>query len=182
MFQFFNKNFIRILGVFRFFVLKFLYNQSFNTKGIYVVEVGSRIKAPDQGKIFMGNKAHLFPYALILSKGLISIGNSFSINRYSRIVSFEKILIGNNVTIAQFVSILDHDHAYKMINGEMRLSGYETAPISIGSNVWIGDKVTILKGVNIGNNVIIGANSLVNRDIPDNCIAVGNPARVVKSI
>lgn len=54
--------------------------------------------------------------------------------------------------------------------------------VSIGNNVFIGMKSTVLKGVSIGNNVIIGANSLVNRDIPDNCVAAGNPCRVIMSL
>lgn len=54
--------------------------------------------------------------------------------------------------------------------------------VKIGNNVFIGMKSTILKGVRIGNNVIIGANSLVNKDVPDNCVVAGNPARVVMSL
>lgn len=54
--------------------------------------------------------------------------------------------------------------------------------VKIGNNVFIGMKSTILKGVHIGNNVIIGANSLVNKDVPDNCVVAGNPARVVMSL
>ena len=55
-------------------------------------------------------------------------------------------------------------------------------PVSIGNNCWIGGSVTILPGVSIGNNCTIGAGSVVVHDIPDNSIAVGNPARVVKKI
>ncbi|MGO4997469.1 acyltransferase [Oribacterium sp. Sow4_G1_1] len=54
--------------------------------------------------------------------------------------------------------------------------------VRIGNNVFIGMDSTILKGVNIGNNVIIGANSLVNKDIPDNCVAAGNPCRIIMSL
>ena len=54
--------------------------------------------------------------------------------------------------------------------------------ITIGNNVWIGDKVAINKGVKIGNNVIIGANSVVTKDIPNNVVAVGVPARILKNL
>ena len=54
--------------------------------------------------------------------------------------------------------------------------------VEIGNNVFIGMHSTILKGVHIGNNVIIGANSLVNKDIPDNCVAAGNPCKVIMSL
>ena len=114
--------------------------------------------------------------------GELIIGNNFSLNKYSRIVAHEKITIGNNVTIAQFVSILDHDHAYHFENENLIFNGYSTAAIEIGNNVWIGDKVAINKGVKIGNNVIIGANSVVTKDIPNNVVAVGVPARILKNL
>lgn len=56
-----------------------------------------------------------------------------------------------------------------------------TKPITIGNHVYIGNNVIILPGVNIGNNVIIGAGAVVSKDIPDNSVAVGVPARVIKS-
>lgn len=130
----------------------------------------------------IGKRAIISKYCKIICKGKLSIGDNFFMNKYSRIVSFERILIGNNVTIAQFVTILDHDHAYNMQATQLIFKGYKTSPIKIGDNVWIGDKVTICKGVNIGNNVIIGANSVVTRDIPSNYIVAGSPARLIKEI
>ncbi len=80
-----------------------------------------------------------------LRRGRVHIGEQFGINRYSRIVAHESIRIGDHVTIGQMVSILDHDHHFEMEDGKMKLEGYTTAPITIGNNVWIGDKCTILK-------------------------------------
>lgn len=57
-----------------------------------------------------------------------------------------------------------------------------TSPVNIGNDVWIGANVVILPGVTIGNNVVIGAGAVVTKDIPDNSLAVGVPARVIKSI
>lgn len=59
---------------------------------------------------------------------------------------------------------------------------WDRGGVAIGNNVFIGMKSTILKGVHIGNNVIIGANSLVNKDIPDNCVAAGNPCKVIMGL
>lgn len=130
----------------------------------------------------LGKRAIIGSHCEIIAKGKIQIGNYFSINKYTRIVALENIAIGDYVTIAQFVTILDHDHAYKIVDGNMLLEGYTTSPIVIGNNVWIGDKVTICKGVTIGNNVIIGANSVVTKDIENNCIAAGNPCKKLKGI
>ena len=58
----------------------------------------------------------------------------------------------------------------------------QTAPVIIGNNVWIGGNVNVLPGVTIGDNVVIGAGSVVNKDIPSNSVAVGNPCKVIKEI
>ena len=71
--------------------------------------------------------------------------------------------------------------AHKIIYEDGRESIVKQEVI-IGDNVWIGNGSIILKGVHIGDNVIIGAGSIVNKDIPSNCIAVGNPAKIVKKI
>lgn len=138
------------------------------------LEKGSKTK--------IGKRAIIASRTEIITQGEVEIGNNFCINKYSRVVAHQKITIGNNVTIAQFVSILDHDHAYRLENNKLILSGYETIPIEIGSNVWIADKVTICKGVRIGDNVVIGANSVVTRDIPDNVIVGGVPAKIIKHL
>ena len=85
------------------------------------------------------------------------------------------ITIGDYVTLAPRVHILAHDASTKVFLGYTRV-----ANTKIGDNVFIGAGSIILPGVTIGNNVIIGAGSVVSRDIPDDSVAVGNPARVVK--
>lgn len=65
----------------------------------------------------------------------------------------------------------------------LRNEGLETAhPIKIGDNVWFGGNVVVLPGISIGNNTVIGAGSVITKDIPDNVVAVGNPCRIVKNI
>ena len=133
-------------------------------------------------KTVIGSRAIIAKHCEIISKGSIKIGNHFCINKYSRVVAHHEIIIGDHVTIAQFVSILDHDHAYLFEAGQFRFAGYKTAPIEIGNNVWVGDKVSINKGVKIGNNVIIGANSVIVKNIPNNVIVGGVPAKVLKHL
>ena len=132
----------------------------------------------------IGNKVSLADHVhlQVNENSLLKIGDNCQINSYSRIIALNKIEIGNNVAIAQFVSILDHNHAYNFQDNKMRLDGYDTAPLKIGNNVWIADKCTILKGANIGDNVIIAANTLVNKTVPPNCIIAGIPFKIIKQL
>lgn len=87
----------------------------------------------------------------------------------------QKIVIGNKVYIGENVIIRDSDnHSLTEENNIM------TKEIEIEDNVWIGDNCIILKGVHIGQGSIIGAGSIVTKDVPSNCVAVGNPAKVIK--
>lgn len=87
------------------------------------------------------------------------------------------ITIGDNVTLAPRVHILAHDASTKVFLGYTRVENTR-----IGNNVFIGAGAIILPGVTIGNNVVIGAGSVVSQDIPDDSVAVGNPARIVKAL
>lgn len=90
------------------------------------------------------------------------------------------ITIGNNVHITSGVRFITHDGGTLLFRD--KVPDLEiTKPIAIGNNVYIGNNVILLPGVNIGDNVIVGAGAVVSRDIPDNSVAVGVPARVIKS-
>lgn len=92
------------------------------------------------------------------------------------------ITIGNDVQITNGVTILTHGYDWSVIKRKYHEVLGSSGKVTIGNNVFIGMHSTILKGVTVGNNVIIGANSLVNSDIPDNCVAAGNPARVIMDL
>lgn len=93
------------------------------------------------------------------------------------------IKIGNDVQITAGVTILSHGFDWAVLKGVYGEVLGSAGRVEIGNNVFLGMHSTILKGgVHIGNNVIIGANSLVNKDIPDNCVAAGNPCKVVMSL
>lgn len=110
----------------------------------------------------------------------ICIGNNVSINRKCSIFGSyysknTRIIIGNNVVIAPEVKIFAASHDYHDINLPDCGEG-----ITISDNVWIGGGVIILPGVKIGEGAVIGAGSIVTRDIPDWSVAAGNPARVIR--
>lgn len=110
----------------------------------------------------------------------IEVGNNFYANYGCTILDVNKVKIGDNVLLAPNVQIYTAAHP---VSPAVRLTGKEYAkPITIGNNVWIGGGAIICPGVTVGDNVTIGAGSVVNKDIPDNVIAVGNPCRVIKRI
>ena len=108
----------------------------------------------------------------------ITLGKNVFINSGCRFQDQGGITIGDNALIGHNVVIatLNHD-----MNPETRGS-LIPSPVKIGNRVWIGSGAIILPGVTIGDNAIIGAGSVVTKDVPENAVAVGNPARVVKSI
>lgn len=90
------------------------------------------------------------------------------------------ITLGNNVHITAGVKFITHDGGTLLFRD--RVPDLEiTKPIVIGNNVYLGNDVIVLPGVTIGSNVVIGAGAVVSRDIPDNSVAVGVPARVIKT-
>lgn len=116
----------------------------------------------------------------------IVIGNHCSIGEYNHITSCNKITIGDGLLTGRYVYIGDNAHgglSWEEANiPPARRHLKSKGEIIIGNNVWIGDKVTILGGVTIGDNVIIGAGSIVTHDVPSNCMAAGMPANVIKQL
>ena len=110
----------------------------------------------------------------------ISVGDNFYTNHNVTILDGAKVTFGSNVFIAPNCVFSTAGHP---IDSMQRNQGLEIAlPITVGNSVWIGTNVSVLPGVTIGNDVVIGAGSVVNRDIPDGVVAAGNPCRVIRKI
>jgi acetyltransferase-like isoleucine patch superfamily enzyme len=114
-----------------------------------------------------------------MEKGRIYLGDDIRINRGCTITSYSEIFIDDFSIIGEFVSIRDANHGIK--KGEsMRYQPHTSNPIRIGRDVWIGRGSCVLPGVSIEEGAVIGANSVVSRDIPAFSIAAGAPAKVIK--
>ena len=110
----------------------------------------------------------------------IKVGKNFFANYNCTIIDVATVTIGDNCQMAPNVAIYTAGHP---VYPSVRNSSYEYGKaITIGDNVWIGGNTVICPGVHIGSNVVIGAGSVVTRNIPDWCIAVGNPCRVLRKI
>lgn len=110
----------------------------------------------------------------------IEIGENFYSNHNCVILDPAKVAFGDNVFIGPNCGFYTAGHP---IDIEQRNLGLEYAyPIKIGNNVWIGGNVCVMPGVTVGDNVVIGAGSVVTKDIPSNVIAVGNPCKVIRKL
>lgn len=149
---------------------------------------GSRIEL-GKGTInssFTSNMLGLWQRTIIVARygGKIEIGDNFGISG-STIYAFESIKIGKNATIGANCKIIDNDfHPLDPEQRRLNLNEEHTgrAPIVIGDNCFIGMNSIILKGTTLGNNVVVGAGSVVHGSFPDNCIIAGNPAKIIKQI
>lgn len=116
----------------------------------------------------------------------INIGENVWIGEGCHITAIKKIDVGDDVLFGKYVTVSDNSH------GDTTSEMLKIAPalrpmkskgaVTIKRGVWLGDKATVLAGVTIGENSIIAANSVVNKDVPANCVVAGIPARVVKSV
>ncbi|WP_438350612.1 maltose O-acetyltransferase [Paenibacillus sp. FA6] len=110
----------------------------------------------------------------------IYVGENFYANFDCVLLDVCEIRIGDNCFIAPGVHIYTATHP---LNAQERISGVEYGkPVTIGHNVWIGGRAVINPGVTIGNNVVIASGAVVTKDVPDNVVVGGNPARVIKQI
>ena len=134
---------------------------------------------------FMSNLLGLHQRTILVARygGKITIGNNVGMSGVT-IYSWNKINIGDNTLIGANTKIIDTD--FHPIDSEMRkkneFSGIKTAPINIGTNVFVGCEVIITKGTNIGNNCVIGAGSVVHGTFGDNVVIAGNPAKVIRTL
>jgi len=121
----------------------------------------------------------------IFGEGKIAIGTNCHIGDNVHMVASSSLTFGNGCLLASKVFISDTSH------GSYRADGCQPStppndrplcgdPVTIGDNVWIGENVVILPGTHIGNGCVIGANAVVTKDLPENCIAVGSPAKPIK--
>jgi maltose O-acetyltransferase len=111
----------------------------------------------------------------------VVIGNRNTFSNNVSIVAMGRIVIGDDCLFGDQVALYDCDfHEIDPLNRNRSVG--PVLPVTIGTNVWLGSRAMILKGVTIGDNSVVAAMSVVNQSIPDNCVVAGNPARIVRRI
>jgi acetyltransferase-like isoleucine patch superfamily enzyme len=114
--------------------------------------------------------------------GKMIIGKNVFFNSFCSLTCHKSIIIGDNTIFGENVKIYDHNHKYNINNVLIKDQGFSTAPITIGNNCWIGSNVTILKGVNIGDNSVIGCGLIVYKDVPMNSVLINKQDIMIKTI
>jgi acetyltransferase-like isoleucine patch superfamily enzyme len=119
--------------------------------------------------------------ALRAHAGRVTLGSKVVFGGNSTINAYLDVSIGDGTLIAEGVHITDFDHRIDRLDVPIKDQGVVTSPVRIGADVWLGRGVTVLRGVSIGRGSVVGAHAVVTRDIPPYSVAVGVPARVVRS-
>lgn len=129
----------------------------------------------------VGRNLTAFLVTTIDSPSKITIGNNVWISKNVAFYAMNGIIIGNDVIIAKDVSLISGNHNFKKASLKINQQGFEKTakPITIGDDVWIGDKAMVLKGVTIGKGAVIGAGSVVTKDVPEYSVVAGNPAKII---
>jgi maltose O-acetyltransferase len=147
----------------------------------------------DKNDIVVGDHAMISGALVSENHGKINLGTYVYLRENSTIGAVNSITIGDYTSIAEYVVVLDNNnHPINPLDRQLKSSSpkgsdyrkwrhSESAPIIIGKNVWIGSYARVCKGVTVGDNSIIAANSVVTKDVPPNVIVAGNPAKIVKT-
>lgn len=146
------------------------------------------IDALSQDGIYLGHNFSLGDYSILKCSGTlrdlgigIKIGNNVGIGEFAYIGGAGGVVIGSDTIVGQYFSVHPENHVFTDLILNIRDQGVTRKGIKIGSNCWIGSKVTILDGSDIGNGCVIAAGAIVNGYFPDNSVIGGVPARVLKT-
>ena len=143
------------------------------------VEVQAR---PGYGRLILGRFVHVGDgTSLRCHEGTLQIGDKVVFGRNSVVNTYLDISIGATSIIADMVYISDFDHAFGELDRPIKDQGINKSPVIIGSDVWLGTKVTVVRGARIGDGCVIGANAVVTSEVPAYSVAVGAPARVQRN-
>jgi acetyltransferase-like isoleucine patch superfamily enzyme len=113
-------------------------------------------------------------------EGAVEIGSKTVMGQECTISAYKRVRIGEQCVIADRAMFIDFDHGVVEVERSIRSQGIYTRDVEVGSNVWIGYGACILRGVRVGDNSIIGTNSVVTKDVPANAVVAGIPARVIR--
>jgi acetyltransferase-like isoleucine patch superfamily enzyme len=162
---------------------KFLstYGRRLKLDGLAFIPRGVVLQIGRNGRIELGRWSWLGHGTKIrCHEGVVSIGAKTVLGQECTISAYQHVSIGRECVIADRVMLIDFDHGTVEVDRPIRLQGIYKRDVRVGHNVWIGYGACILRGVTVGDNAVIGTNSVVTKDVPANAVVGGVPARVLR--
>jgi acetyltransferase-like isoleucine patch superfamily enzyme len=174
-----NRRYARLLV--RLLRLRLRWRGRLRTDGIAFIGPDVKLEIGRGARIVIGRWAWIgHGCKLRAHEGEIRIGAKSVLGQECTISAYRSVSIGRECIIADRVMMIDFDHGAVEVERPIREQGIYKRQVSVGHNVWIGYGACILRGVRIGDNCIIGTNSVVTRNIPANAVVAGLPARVLR--
>jgi len=158
-----------------------LFARRLSSDGIAFIGPRVTLQIGRRGRIELGRWSWLGHGTKIrCHEGLVSIGAKTVLGQECTISAYQHVSIGRECVVADRVMLIDFDHGAVEVERPIRLQGIYKRDVRVGNNVWIGYGACILRGVTIGDNAIIGTSAVVTRDVPENAVVAGVPARVIR--
>jgi acetyltransferase-like isoleucine patch superfamily enzyme len=167
--------------VLRWLWLKARWRGRLKTDGLCFVGRGVKLEIGHTATLALGRWSWVGQGTKIrVHEGRVSIGAKSVLGQECTISAYQRVEIGRECIVADRVMLIDFDHGVVEVERPIRLQGIYKRDVRVGHNVWIGYGACILRGVSIGNNCVIGTAAVVTASLPDNAVAAGVPARVIR--
>jgi acetyltransferase-like isoleucine patch superfamily enzyme len=151
------------------------------TDGLVFFGRGLELEISPRGRVYFGRFVWIGDRTKIrCHEGLVEIGEKTVMGQECTISAYQHVRIGAECVIADRTMFIDFDHGVVEVERPIRVQGIYKRDVEVGSNVWIGYGACILRGVRVGDNAIVGTNSVVTKDVPANAVVGGIPARVLR--
>lgn len=165
----------------RYLLLKLRYRGRLQTEGICFICPRVQLEIGRDATLRIGRWAWIGHGSKIRAhEGEVSIGAKTVMGQECTISAFQHVSIGRECILADRVMLIDFDHGVTEVDRPIRLQGIYKRDVRVGHNVWIGYGACVLRGVAIGDNSIVGTNSVVTKQVPENAVVAGAPARVIR--
>ncbi|HEY8083241.1 MAG TPA: acyltransferase [Solirubrobacterales bacterium] len=152
-----------------------------NTNGLLFLGGGLELQIARRGQVDFGRFVWIGHGTKIrCHEGVVEIGDKSVMGQECTISAYSRVRIGEQCVIADRAMFIDFDHGVVEVERPIRKQGIYTRDVEVGSNVWIGYGACVLRGVSVGDNSIVGTNSVVTKDVPANAVVAGIPARVIR--
>ena len=161
--------------------LKLRFGRRLVTDGLCFVGPGVQLEIARNARLVLGRWSWIGHGCKIrIHEGEVRIGAKTVMGQECTISAYQRVAIGHECVIADRVMLIDFDHGVVEVERPIRLQGIYKRDVHVGNNCWIGYGACILRGVTIGDNAIVGTSAVVTKSLPDNAVAAGVPARVIR--